>query len=286
MKKTTLKKLALATGVAAAIAAPVSQASIIDHPFFRVLGVVIVWGGTSTTSTTPVVSDFVLMTPASGSAGADLIGGAAVDGRAVITGTLNGAPAVNTDGSIMSITNPLGTAPTFTDNGTTGFLDAADTLTAFTLQNSTDVDLSNSQVEHSFYVASNTAFEIQAVASNLNVTGDFSTGTALTLAAIGYELAVDAGTDTDGTITWGLNSQDPHSGGTGVVVGAAATLNDYTGSTAVFTGDRRTAASVGTIASQSVRFDATYTLGGTTGYDLSMGAGLIEADMTYTIFVP
>lgn len=282
MKKTTLKKLALATGVAAAIAAPVSQASIIDHPFFRVLGVVIVWGGTSTTSTTPVVSDFVLMTPASGSAGADLI---AADGRAVITGTLNGAPAVSTDGSILSITNPLGAAPTFTDNGTTGFLDAADTLTAFTLQNSTDVDLSNSQVEHSFYVASNTAFEIQAVASNLNVTGDFSTGTALTLADIGYSLAVNTTSATDGSITWGANAQDPHSGGTGIVA-TVTDLDDINASTAVFTGDQRTAASVGTIASQSVRFDATYTLGGTTGYDLSMGAGLIEADVTYTIFVP
>ncbi len=105
------------------------------------------------------------------------------------------------------------------------------------------------------------------------------------MADIGYSLAVNTTSATDGTITWGANAQDPHSGGTGVVA-AVTDLDDLNASTAVFTGNQRTAASVGTIASQSVRFDATYTLGGATGYDLSMGAGLIEADVTYTIFVP
>ncbi len=284
MKKTTLKKLAIATGVAAAIAAPASQASIIDHPFFRVLGVVIVWGGTSDTSTTAVVSDFVLMTPASNNPGADII---AADGRAVITGTLNGAPAVNAAGSIMDITNPLGAAPTFTDGGTPGYLDAADTLTAFTLQNSTDVDLSNSDVEHSFYVASNTAFQIRAIADSLNVTGDFSTGTPLTLADIGYDLDVTVnGGGANGELAFGAAAQNPHSGGTGVLLAANSTLDDISALTPVFTGDQRTASGTGTITTQSVRFDATYTLGGTNGYDLSMGAGLIEADVTYTIYVP
>jgi len=62
--------------------------------------------------------------------------------------------------------------------------------------------------------------------------------------------------------------------------------------TSVFRGDQRTAASRGTIAAQSVRFDATYTLGNwdgtnfTPGYDLSAGAGEIEASVTYTVFVP
>lgn len=277
MKKTVLKRLAIAAGVATAIAAPATQASIIDHPFFRVLGVVIVWGTDTATGTTPIVSDFVLMNTTG--QGDDIIG---ADGRAVITGTLNGAPATNSAGSLMTLTNAGGASIDDSTGTVAGYLDADDTLAAFTLNNATDVDLSGNTVQHSFYVASNTAFEIQAVASGLNTTDGF---TSLTLADIGYSLSVNAGTATDGVITWGANSQDPHSGGSGVI-GAVDDLGDLTSSTAVFTGNQRTAATVGTIASQSVRFDATYTLGGTTGYDLSMGAGLIEADVTYTVFVP
>jgi hypothetical protein len=282
MKKQTLKKLALATGVAAAIAAPVSQASIIDHPFFRVLGVVIVWGTDTATGTKAIASDFVLMTGASNSAGTDLI---AANGRAVITGSLSGAPASEAAGSMMSIKDPT-SGGVLTDNGTSGYLDAADVMTAFELDNNTDVDLSTSQVQHSFYVASNTAFDIQAVASNFNVTGDFGIGpTALTLADIGYSLAVNAAGATDGAITWGAAAQDPSTGGTGVIA-AIDSLDDISTSQYVFDGGQKTASTTGTIASQSVRFDATYTLGAAAGYDLSMGAGVIEADVTYTVFVP
>lgn len=281
MKKLTLKKLALAIGATAAIATPtISQASIVDHPFFRVLGVVIVWGTDSDTGTTPIVSDFVLMNGASDSAGNDLI---AANGRAVITGTLNGAPATNANGALLSISNAVGGGGVLTDGGVPGFLDAADSLTAFQLDNTTDVDFSNNQVKHSFYVASNTAFDIKAVANNLNTSGDF---TGLGLANIGYSLAVNTTGATEGGVTWGTDAQDPSAGGGSGVVAAIVDLDDISASTKVFDGGQKTAASTGTIVSQSVRFDATYTLGGATGYDLSLGAGLIEADVTYTVFVP
>ena len=275
-----LKKLILATGIAAsAMAATQSaQASIIDHPFFRVLGVVIVWGTDTATGTLPIASDFVLMNSASGSAGNDLI---AADGRAVITGTLNGAPAAGADGTLMSVANPA-SGGVFADNGTSGYLDAADTLTAFGLNANTDVQLDANGVKHSFYVASNTAFDIYAQASNLNKTGGFST---LGLANIGYSLAITT-SGNDG-LAFGGNAQDPSTGGTGVV-GTVNDLGDMAAATKVFDGGQRTAASVGAIAGQSVRFDATYTLNDGSGgaYDLSMGAGLIEADVTYTVYVP
>jgi len=60
----------------------------------------------------------------------------------------------------------------------------------------------------------------------------------------------------------------------------------------VFDGGRKTAASTGALAAQSVRFDSVYTLdsdtatAGTQGYDLSMGVGTLQADVTYTVFVP
>lgn len=273
MKKTVLKRLAIAAGVATAIAAPATQASIIDNPFFRVLGVVIVWGADSGGSS-PIASDFVLMTTGSGNAGADIIAG---DVHAVVTGTLNPVPAITADGSLMNISNPT-SGGGFTDNAPTGVLDAGDALTAFGLDATTDVGITNA-VTHSFYVASNTAFDIQATtALDGASTGDIA---SLGLAGIGYDLVVTV-SDNDG-LAFGGNAQDPGTGGTGPVSGTdLAAING----TFVFDGGQRTAASTGAIAGQSVRFDATYTLGGATGYDLSQGTGLLSADVTYTIFVP
>jgi hypothetical protein len=274
MKKLTLKKLAIATGVAAAIAAPASQASIVDHPFFRVLGVVIVWGADSA-GTAPIASDFVLMNGGTGTAGTDLI---ATDVHAVVTGTLGAVPAVSADGLLMGITNPT-SGGVLTEDGS-GFLDAGDSLTAFGLDATTDVEVSSNSVTHSFYVASNTAFDIKAVtALDAASTGDLA---GLGLAGIGYDLAVTVN-GTDGGLAFGGSAQDPSAGGgTGPVT--STNLNAINGNY-VFDGGQRTAASSGQIAGQSVRFDATYTLAGG-AYDLSQGTGLLAADVTYTIFVP
>ena len=69
-------------------------------------------------------------------------------------------------------------------------------------------------------------------------------------------------------------------------VSGEVTMQDLLVPTLVFEGTRRTAAAPGSIAEQSVRFDATYTLGGSAGYDLSDGSGDIETTVTYTVFVP
>jgi len=279
MKKMPLKKLALATGVAAAIAAPISQASIIDNPFFRVLGVVIVWGADAAGNTNATVSDFVLMTTGSGNAGADLIAG---NVQAVITGTLTGVDTIAAgNGTKMSVTDPS-SGGTFTDNAPKGFLDSSDALSAFGLKTTTDVDLDSNAVQHSFYVASNTAFDIKAVAANVAGTGDFNT---LTGANIGYSLAVKVSGD-DG-LAFGTNAQDPKGTAVGVVAGIN-NLSDITALTSVYQGGQKTASARGALASQSVRFDTTYTLQDGSGnpYDLSMGAGTLEADVTYTIYVP
>ncbi len=276
MNKLTLKKLAIATGVVAAIAAPASQASIVDHPFFRVLGVVIVWGDNTAGGNAPIASDFLLMTN-SGAAGTDLIAG---DVQAVVTGTLDAIPAVSTDGLLMGITDPA-SGGALTEDGS-GFLDAADSLTAFGLDATTDVEVSSDSVTHSFYVASNTAFDIKAVtALNAASTGDLA---GLGLAGIGYELDVTvSGGGGGGELAFGGNAQDPSTGGTSPLT-AASTLASINNAY-VFDGGQRTAASTGAIAGQSVRFDATYTLAGG-AYDLSQGTGLLAADVTYTIFVP
>jgi len=296
----SLKKLALVGGMTASLMAGTAYASVIDRPFFQVLGVVVVWGadGNAAGSNAPVVSDFVLLTEGSGNAGADLIGGTAQDTFTVLTGSLS--PIESGSAASGTVIDPVtgrtsGAAGVTEGTGAgsvSGVLDATDSLAAFGIDNTTDVDGLVNQHTSSFYVASNAAFDIYAKAENLLGTGDFDTTVATP--TVGYDdislsMAVVAGTaTTDGTITFGANSQNPGDFVNGVETTAGEGLDSMTGANGlkVFDGTQRTAASVGSLAQQSVRFDNTYTFGDGTGYDLSMGAGSLTADVTYTIFVP
>jgi hypothetical protein len=288
----SFKKLAIAGGVTASLLASTAYASVIDRPFFQVLGVVVVWGGTDydeNGGTAPVVSDFVLLTPASGSAGADLIAG---DVYSVVTGSLTPISDSGTAADSTAVFDPVTgetSGGTFTDNGTAGVLDAADTLTAFGIDASTDISGGLVGTHNSsFYVASNAAFDIFAQSSNVIATGDFlADGVDDTNIAFGMSVNV-AGDD---GLAYGGNAQDPSTGGTGVLA-AIDSLDDMSTQTKVFDGGQRTAASIGNLAAQSVRFDSVYTLdadtvtAGIQGYALSMGVGTLQADVTYTIFVP
>ena len=287
----SFKKLALAGGAAAMLMGSTAYASVIDRPFFQVLGVVVVWGGTDfddNGGTAPVVSDFVLLTPASGSAGADLISG---DVYSVVTGSLDPISGSGTaddgTGTFDPVTGET-SGGTFTDNGTAGVLDAADTLTAFGIDANTDISAGLvGDHNSSFYVASNAAFDIFAQANNVVATGDFLTD-GLDASNIGFGMGITVAGD-DG-LAFGANAQDPS--GAGGVVAAVDSLDDMATQTKVFDGGQRTAASVGNLAAQSVRFDSTYTLdadsaaAGVQGYDLSMGVGTLQADVTYTVYVP
>lgn len=278
----SFKKIALASGVAASLLASTAYASVIDRPFFQVLGVVVVWGGTDfdeNGSTAPVVSDFVLLTPASGTAGADLISD---DVYAVVTGSLDAIKDDGVTGTTPSFDPVSGTGSgNFTDAGTAGVLDAADTFNAFGIDATTDIDggLVGTH-SSSFYVASNAAFDIYAEAS-LDAT---STMTGMTLENITHDMSIT--TSGDDGLAFGAQAQNP-----GTVVDVAS-LNDLTTATQVFDGTQRTAAAVGTLAEQSVRFDNVYSLdsdtatAGVQGYDLSLGTGKLAADVTYTVYVP
>ena len=288
----SIKKIALASGVVASLMAGTAYASVIDRPFFQVLGVVVVWGGTDfdeNSGAAPVVSDFVLLTPASGSAGADLISG---DVYSVVTGSLDPISDSGTavGGAVFDPLTGETSGGTFVDNGTAGVLDAADTLTAFGIDATTDVSAGLVGTHNSsFYVASNAAFDIFAQSSNVVATGDFLTD-GLDDENIGFEMAIVTSGD-DGLAFGGATAQDPSTGGTGVDV-TVNSLDDMATQIKVFDGGQRTAAAVGSLAQQSVRFDSVYTLdsdtgtAGIQGYDLSMGVGTLQADVTYTIFVP
>jgi len=277
--------------LAASLMTGTAFSSVIDRPFFQVTGLVVVWGATDTNANSgvaPVVSDFVLLTNASGAAGADLIDG---DVYSVVTGSL--AP-IEGDGQVFDAasfdpvtgeaTTPVGfDDDSYSDDNGNGILDAGDSMSAFAIDGSTDVDGLVGAHNSSFYVASNAAFDIYAQSTAATTTGDFG---SLDESNITFSLAVTPSGD-DG-LAFGGNAQDP----TGTANGTAS-LDDMVGSdTVVFEGGQRTAATRGSLAAQSVRFDATYELdadtatAGVQGYDLSLGAGSITSDVTYTVYVP
>lgn len=289
----SFKKLALAGGLAASLIAGTAYASVIDRPFFQVLGVVVVWSGDG--SGGAIANDFVLLTPTSGSAGADLI---TTDGDSVITGTLDPITGTSAGVEVDAAGDPVnpidliagGTSGgVFVDNGTAGVLDAADTLTAFGVDANTDV-AAGLVASHnsSFYVASNAAFDIFAETTNVVATGDFDTN-GLDESNISFAMGVTVSGDNG--LAFGANAQDPSTGGDGVVA-AIDSLDDLNTQSKVFDGGQRTAASAGNLAAQSVRFDSVYSLdsdtaaAGIQGYDLSQGVGTLSADVTYTVFVP
>ncbi len=270
MKSTNyFARKAMAVAIAAGICGSAS-ATVTDRVHFRAAPVVLVWGADGG-GAAPVVSDFVLVNTGSGTAGSDLI---AANVTPVITGSMTPVPAAATTDSIYSITGAT-SGGAFTDAGTIGALDAADSYTAFGLDATTDLTFAAAGQSHSFYIASNAAFDINAqVAAPTTNTLTGVTGTNIT-----WAMAL-ATAGTDGGVTWGANAQDPTvGGGLGFTVPANLAV---VANTKVYDGGRLTAASTGTILGQSVRFTATYGL----NYDLSQGAGTITVPVTYTIFTP
>ena len=261
----SFRKSLLAGAVLAVSTAAVSlpaSASVVDRPHFKVLGLVIVWSGDG--SGGAIANDFVIGTT-------DLIGGAAEDGTTVVTGSLDltsdATVSGSTVGDVLDLT--VGAASSISIDETTT------SLTAFDPTNAT-LEGEALTYESSFFVASNTAFNIDAVASETNQSGDFE------MADVSYDLDVTvSGTSASDGIDFGGNAQDPQ--GTFATV---ADLDALTSSTTVYEGGRRTAESSGSIVNQSVRFDATYALNNETSYDLSQGAGELEAEVVYTVYVP
>lgn len=273
-----LTKVLLAGAAALGLSAVPAQSSIIDNPHFKVLGLVIVWGADASGGA-PIVSDFVIDTgsgtTAAASGDTDLISG---DVHTVVTGSL--APVAGSEAGAFSVRTreavlDVNGDPVLDVNGdptfSTGVIDASQAFSAFNLNDDTDVG--GTGIGSSFYVASNTAFAIDATATVVGTPVNF------TLADVGFSMDVTAD-DSDDVTAFGSAAQDP-----GGSFAAVTNLGDLTGVN-VFTGAQRTAASRGSIMQQSVRFDVTYSLGGSQGYDLSMGDGEIEADVVYTVFVP
>ena len=280
-----LRKLLAATTLLAGASMVPGHTAIVDNPHFKVLGLVIVWGaddyaGTGTSS--PVVSDFILDTfddgtngdgTEAGSSDVDLISG---DVHTVVTGSLTPTSDADASASAFDVIE-AGSSFASVTAATTGF-------NAFDLTDTTTIAAEGAQIESSFFVASNVGFGIDADADVVGTAVNFE------LADIGFEMdvTVAGSVDNGGTpFAFGGDAQLPvASGDVADGLQGVTTLADIEAASPVFRADQRTAATPGSIADQSVRFDVTYTLGGTDGYDLSMGAGEIETNVTYRVYVP
>lgn len=276
-----IKKLsALSIAIAGVCGTIQSNAAVTDTVFFKSLPMVIVWGADNSAenspSATPIVSDLVLLGGTAGTAGNDIITGNVFP---FVTGTISAAPQAPgaAEGSLPAITGQVGTGGVLTDNAKSGVLNSADTMTAFGINATTAISFNAQSSAKSFYVASNAPFDIFANTGAVSTSGDFS---ALTASSINWAMSITP-SGNDG-LAFGASAQDPSTGGTGVV--AIANLGALSTATKVFDGGRKTAASAGSIAAQSVKFNVVYSLN--SGYDFSKGVGTISIPVTYTIYNP
>ncbi len=251
--------------------------------FFRIAGVIIVWGADDfgAAGAAPVVSDFIIDTGTGGNAATsgdvDLI---ATDVHTVTTGTLTPTPDSTTGTAIPFRIRRAGPANGTTDTDGDGSMDADDTFDAFQLRQNSDLNLFRTDLFTSFFVASNTPFNIDAQASPVGDTTNDD------LDRVRLRLRVTQSGNDDG-FAFGSAAQFPNSAGAdGGGAPNGRRLSVMTTPSRVFQGDQRTAAAPGTIAEQSVRFDLRYRLGRDDGYDLSDGVANIEALVVYTVYAP
>ncbi len=270
LRATLLQRAAAVfTLCAAAMAAP-STASIIDRPHMKVEGVAIVWAADDSNNA-PIASDFIIE---NGGVNADLIAG---DVRTVVTGTLDPLDESFANGAGATLRIRGGT----NQNTRQGdrFTSASDVLNPFRIQNNTDVRTIRSDILSSFYVASNRSFNIDVVSSALGDPADLN--------LIRLRMRISR-TGNDGGLSFGSAAQIPHTGNgaaSGVQWGGYRRLSTLTGGSDIFRGNRRTAASPGTIADQSVRFDLDYRWN-TGNIDLADGVFDVEAEVVYTVYIP
>lgn len=247
----------------------------IDRPHFNVDGVAIVWAADAT-GTSPIASDFVVGNHGT-STSTDLIG---TDVHTVVTGSLDALDESFADGTgaTLRIQNIPGSGNQTTRQGDR-FTSSADTLNAFRVGPNTDVRTIRSDILSSFYVASNSAFNIDVIAS--------SAGDPADLNLIRLRMRMSESGNDDG-LSFGAAAQLPHTGNTnrsGVQWGGYRRLSTLTGGRDIFRGNRRTAATNGTITDQSVRFDLDYRWN-TGNIDLSDGTFDVEAEVIYTVYIP
>lgn len=252
-----------------------------NNPYFEVFGAVIVWavGDASMGGYAPIIGDFVIDSSQNSITADDhdlIIGNV----HTVQTGTLMPVPGSlgSSQGAPMELRN-LAVDPNFTtDTDGSGNMTDQDSFSAFSITANSDIRSQTMELNNSFYIASNVPFAIEGVATAAgSSTNDDIKHIRATLSI------TQSGND---GLAFGSASQLPNSNGP--TAGTYLTnrrLHTLLTPKTVFTGNQRTAIAPGTIAEQSVRFDLSYRYKSGNA-DLSDGTFDIEAEVTYTVYVP
>lgn len=158
-----------------------------------------------------------------------------------------------------------------------GYLDAGDSLSAFTLNPATDIIIAEDgkNYSHSFFISSrNTRFSVRALASIANATGDF--GDTLSLEDIQLTTSYRR-SGSDGGLPFGSRA---NTSGISSDFGVD-TLSDISGtSTTLFEFSRQNGIRQrsGDLNDQTIRLDFLYEV---PDYDLSMGIGSFNVDVVF-----
>ena len=245
-----------------------SNAGISDRTNFNVPPIVILWAANDDTGEVPIVTDFIIQ--ASNGLNTDLIN---VDGRTVATVT--GALIPTTDAAFVS--NSIANFRV-TGSPTTSVIpidtEELTSFNAFELNNGTSILHTNGLFHSSdFFIASNTPFNITTSVDEVQTSG------GLSLDDILFYYFVDTN-GANAPIPYGASAKDP--GGIQVQL---QPLGDIDG-VDIWQSATSTAASIGSIADQSVRIQLNYELAQGQNIDLSYGSGTVIADVTYTAYVP
>ncbi|MEM1146943.1 MAG: hypothetical protein AAGH49_04070 [Pseudomonadota bacterium] len=268
---TISKRFGLASSLIATTASlpQVAQASTLDRPHFHVAPMVILWAADDSDGTAPVVVDFIVE-DASG-VDTDLI---AANGRTLLTGSLTATPdaAGAVQRGIEWVVRASGE-----DLVTIDTLSPA-AFSAFSLDDDPRTFARDSNHASAFFAASNTPFSIRAIASVLGSPVNFG------LSDIDFESSISSN-GIHGGLSYGTSTSNPSI--TRLPTGRP--LSDFTGEGLdVFVASEATAAAPGSIAQQSVKFEVGYIfdtdLNG--AFDLADGYGEIQAEFTYTAYVP
>ena len=199
------------------------------------------------------------------------------------TGTLTPVTELgpdNNEGMMLGITQGNSIINQFADDNNNGFLDASDSMNAFTLTAATDIALDGPgrQYSHSFFISSrNTHFSMRALAAISNTTGDFAD--TVQLGDIKLTPSITR-RGRDGDFDFGRRA----SSGNIMIVSGIDDLGDLSGApTQIMDFGRQSGIRIrnGDIDEQSIRVDMLYTM---PNYDLSMGVGSLDIDVIFDFF--
>ena len=200
-----------------------------------------------------------------------------------VTGTLDsiiGSDPDSDESMMLGITQNGSTLDASVFDDGDGFLDAGDTINAFTLSSATDVQLAGKgeAYSHSFFITSrNTRFSMRALATISNATGDFSNTIGLGDIKLTPSFSAQGN---DGGFDYGARANASNI----TIVSGVDDLGDLSGlPTQIMDFGRNSGIRVrnGDIDEQTIRLDLLYTM---PKYDLSLGIGSLDINVVFDFY--